>query len=267
MNTTSNPGSFKPYKFKSIRNIASSALQKLKGGEVGAAFNFLIAEFINTLNKKRLLNKTGKYYCPLCNNHCDSFIHKSNAFRISFNSVCPHCTSRSRHRGLFFLYTKELENLGADRRILHFAPEPVFYSIFKNKPFTYQTTDYILEDVDFPKQDVQHLTISDNRYDLILINHVLEHVPNDLQGLSELHRISKPGGKVIISVPGNFSRKKTVHFKTLKHNGHYRDYGLDFLDKIRQVFADVELIDLQSFNTNLNLGIHKKEIAFVAKKR
>jgi Zn finger protein HypA/HybF involved in hydrogenase expression len=130
MNTLSNPGSMKPYRFKSIRNIAASTLKKIKEGEFIAAFNFLIIESVNTLNKKKILNKKGKYYCPLCNNHSDPFIHMSNAFRFSFNSVCPYCTSRSRHRGLFFLYNKEVENLGSNNSILHFAPEPVFFIPF-----------------------------------------------------------------------------------------------------------------------------------------
>jgi hypothetical protein len=56
-----------------------------------------------------------------------------------------------------------------------------------------------------------------------------------------------------------------VHFKTLTKNGHYRDYGMDFLDKMKQVYDEVKLINLKSINTE-NLGINGKEMVFIGKK-
>ncbi|MAG07430.1 hypothetical protein CMI46_01280 [Candidatus Pacearchaeota archaeon] len=41
----------------------------------------------------------------------------------------------------------------------------------------------------------------DNTFDLIEMHHVLEHLENPLKVIEELWRISKPGAKVIISVP------------------------------------------------------------------
>ncbi|MDP4286254.1 MAG: class I SAM-dependent methyltransferase [Bacteroidota bacterium] len=263
MNTLDNPGSFTPYHLKSIRMITSSVLSKFKSGEFIKAFNFLVTESLNSWNKKKILNKKGKYYCPLCENHSGSFIHMSNSFRYSFNSVCPYCSSRARHRGLLFLYKKEISGLDTESRVLHFAPEPVFYSIFKNKSFRYQTTDYILEDVDLPKQDVQNLSIADDMYDRILSNHVIEHVQDDIKALSEMYRITKKGGKVIITVPGNFKRARTVYFENLKNNGHYRDYGIDFIKKLEKVFNKVEIIDLNSFDTTGELAIPKRELVFI----
>lgn len=153
----------------------------------------------------------------------------SNSFRYSFNSVCKYCSSRARHRGLSIFYKKEISGLGTESKVLHFAPEPVFYSIFKNKSFCYQTTDYILEDVDLPKQDVQNLSIADDMYDRVLSNHVIEHVQDDIKALSEMYRITKKGGRVIITVLGDYKRRSKAYFDNLKNNGHYRYYGIDFI--------------------------------------
>ena len=45
------------------------------------------------------------------------------------------------------------------------------------------------------------MPFTDNMYDFILCNHVLEHVENDLKALREIKRILKKGGKGIVQVP------------------------------------------------------------------
>lgn len=41
----------------------------------------------------------------------------------------------------------------------------------------------------------------DNTFEVVEMHHVLEHLENPLKIIEELWRISKPGGKIIISVP------------------------------------------------------------------
>jgi SAM-dependent methyltransferase len=48
----------------------------------------------------------------------------------------------------------------------------------------------------------------DNRFEVIELDHVLEHLPNTFDIMHELHRICAPDGKVIIRVP-HFSRSLT----------------------------------------------------------
>jgi ubiquinone/menaquinone biosynthesis C-methylase UbiE len=77
--------------------------------------------------------------------------------------------------------------------------------------------------VDF-KEDIQNLSFPNAQYDLILCNHVIEHVPKDEMALKEISRILKPNGKAIITIPGNYQRDNTIYFNHLRFNGHYRDY-------------------------------------------
>ena len=121
MKTIDNPGSFTPYQFKSSRQIASSVFQRLRVGKFLEAFNFVATEALNKLYKKEIFNKNGKYYCPLCEKHSGAFIHVSNSYRYSLNSVCPYCSSIARHRGLSVYYKKVVLNLGVEHKVLHFA--------------------------------------------------------------------------------------------------------------------------------------------------
>lgn len=45
------------------------------------------------------------------------------------------------------------------------------------------------------------LPFADESFDIVLSNHVLEHVAQDVQGFAELHRVLRPGGLLIIGVP------------------------------------------------------------------
>lgn len=267
MSTTAiNPGSFKQMSIKNVKAIASNFVRKTMKFRVLEAVNGLISDSKNLIDKKKITSKKGKYFCSICNNRSESFYHMSNAFRFSWNSACFHCSSRGRHRGLFYLYSELVENLDSTKKILHFAPEPVFYPIFKEKKFTYQTTDYFLEDVDFPKIDVQKINMPDNQFDIILSNHVIEHVADDLSALKETFRILKTGGKFILTVPGNYNKYSTVYFKDLSNNGHYRDYGMDFLEKFGSVFKNAKCFDLSKYNEKHGLGIQKNEMVFIGEK-
>ena len=49
--------------------------------------------------------------------------------------------------------------------------------------------------------DIEAIEFSDERFDIALVNEVLEHVPRDDRGIREVHRILKPGGVAVIFSP------------------------------------------------------------------
>lgn len=50
-------------------------------------------------------------------------------------------------------------------------------------------------------QDVQNLSFADESLDLITSNQVFEHVPDDIRGFRECHRVLRYGGALVFSVP------------------------------------------------------------------
>lgn len=53
----------------------------------------------------------------------------------------------------------------------------------------------------FIASDVRKIGIADDSIDVCLAAEVLEHLPRPEEGLDELVRITKPGGRIVISVP------------------------------------------------------------------
>lgn len=60
----------------------------------------------------------------------------------------------------------------------------------------------------------------DGYYDVIVLTQVLEHVPNPEQVMKELARVTKPGGKMLLSVPLNCPlHGEPWHFFNFTHYG------------------------------------------------
>jgi SAM-dependent methyltransferase len=49
--------------------------------------------------------------------------------------------------------------------------------------------------------DITNYPVKDNAFDVIFFNHVLEHIPDDVTALAEVHRILKPGGLLVLGTP------------------------------------------------------------------
>lgn len=49
--------------------------------------------------------------------------------------------------------------------------------------------------------DLRSVPVEDGRYDLVLLTQVLEHLPEPVEVLRELHRVLKPGGNLWLTTP------------------------------------------------------------------
>lgn len=191
--------------------------------------------------------RDARWWCPCCDRRAGAFLWVGNQLRLSRHAVCPGCGSRSRHRGLALAVDRVA---GADTgRILHFAPEaPLGPVLGRAAPAaTVVTTDLHRTDVDRPGEDIQDLGFGDDEFDLVVCNHVLEHVPDDRAAVAELARVTR--GVAVVSVPGDWSRPDTVPFADDRFNGHHRDYGRDVVDLLAGAFASVDVVLLADLAT------------------
>jgi len=161
------------------------------------------------------------------------------------NVLSPSTLSLERHRLLWLYLKNETDFFTAPKKVLHFAPEQAFYKRFRNqKNLEYTTTDLLspLADV---KADICNLPFADNSYDLILCNHVLEHIPDDTKAMQELYRVLKPGGMGIFQIPQDLNRAITFEDDSITdpkeraaifgQYDHVRVYGRDYFDKLRSM--------------------------------
>ena len=97
--------------------------------------------------------------------------------KIRENALCPGTLSLERHRLLWLYLERETNFIDNAIKVLHVAPEQVFYQKFR----TFSHWEYTTTDLHSPlaeiKADLCELPFQDNYYDLILCNHVLEHIP------------------------------------------------------------------------------------------
>ena len=54
---------------------------------------------------------------------------------------------------------------------------------------------------EYPGEDVTALSYVDASFDLVLTSDTLEHVADPMQGLREIHRVLRPGGRHVFTVP------------------------------------------------------------------
>jgi SAM-dependent methyltransferase len=65
----------------------------------------------------------------------------------------------------------------------------------------------------FSNQDVEHLTFEDQRFDVVIHSETVEHVFDPALALRELHRVLKPGGVQIYTVPLLWRRRTRQRMK------------------------------------------------------
>lgn len=182
------------------------------------------------------------------------------------NVLSPSTLSLERHRLLWLYLNKETNFFSRDTKsssalsVLHFAPEQCFLKRFRKlKNINYTTTD-LLSPIADVKADICDLPFEDNSYDVILCNHVLEHIPDDTKAMQELYRVMKPGGYGIFQIPQELDRVVTFEddsitdrderAKIFGQYDHVRVYGRDYFNKLRSIGFKVEEVDYTATLSN-----------------
>ncbi len=130
------------------------------------------------------------FTCPFCRGHFRKLLPAGldvpilreknvvgGGYRL--NATCPHCYSSDRER-LIYLYLKNKTNLFYENlKILHVAPEENLQKVL----MAWTNIGYLSGDLDSPlamiKMDITKIPYKDNSFNVVICNHVLEHIPND----------------------------------------------------------------------------------------
>jgi SAM-dependent methyltransferase len=169
------------------------------------------------------------------------------------NALSPSTLSLERHRLLWLYLNNETKFFTDYLKVLHFAPEQAFYKRFRSM----KNLEYITTDLNSPladvKADICNLPFKDNEFDVILCNHVLEHIPDDTKAMQELYRVLKPGGFGIFQIPQDLTRAMTFEDDTITDKkerakifgqyDHVRIYGKDYFNKLRSIGFKVDEVN------------------------
>lgn len=189
--------------------------------------------------------------CPVCGARRRRFLPYGYVASRA-DALCPSCLSLERHRLLWLYLTRETDLLRRPQRILHIAPEVCLMKRLRRCAADYTTADLEspLADLHF---DVQRIPLADASFDVLICNHLLEHVADDRRALREFRRILRPGGWGILLSPVDRTRETTfeddsivdpaARTRIFGQYDHRRIYGRDYADRLRAAGFEVREID------------------------
>ena len=218
-----------------------------------------------------LLYAGDKVFCVVCEKHFSKFQPINNN-----DSLCMHCGSIPRQRLLMTVLKKN--NL-IHKKTLHFSPNRFFAHKMHSLNHNYFSTDFnATSDTDF-HYDITQLNVADNSYDLIICYHVLEHIVEDLNAMSELYRILSKNGILICQVPfsqnGETIEDETItspseRLKKFGQEDHVRIYGIqEFTARLSSAGFNIktkkssEIADLETMKKH---GLNPKEVVIICSK-
>lgn len=223
--------------------------------------------------------------CSICQSTFRIFA--PHGLEVRQNSRCLNCGSLERHR-LLWMYLNEKTNIWtrSRKKLLHFAPEPIFYYLFstvrniKYFPCDLQPELYSLKGGSIVvKVDITSIPFEDNSFDVILCSHVLEHVKNDHLAMRELRRVLKKKGWGIFQVPIDNTKDVTYEDASIitpearktafGQHDHVRLYGNDYKDRLAAAGLEVHADPyVRQFTKEeiFRYGFDSEEIIFFCKK-
>lgn len=235
-----------------------------------------------------ITKKGGKYICPFCNYKAQGLFIIGRKSKVLNEkqiiggkrgpSGCYKCRSSKRER-LVYTYLKEkldIFNSMTIEHVLHIAPEPnLTEKLLKIDFKSYVCGDLFTEGYNY-NSHVQNMNVTsipypNETFDLVICNHVLEHVPDDLIAMKELRRVLKRDGKAILQVPiSKISYETFEDFSVTTPDqreiifgqyDHVRIYGQDYVHRLASSGFKVNRINISS--EYLQYGLDIDEDIFV----
>jgi SAM-dependent methyltransferase len=199
-----------------------------------------------------------QHHCPLCDAHVQDFLAGGRSYSVltQYDVVgggrrphvfCPVCRSTDRER-LVYLYLVHKTNVlrrTQPTTVLHVAPERSLRQILRSHPYLdYRTADLQPGKAD-TTLDITQIPYPAETFDLIICNHVLEHILDDRQAMGELYRVLRPDGLAILQVPLALKLATTyedpsctepeARMQAFGQKDHVRIYGRDYGQRLESV--------------------------------
>jgi SAM-dependent methyltransferase len=162
-------------------------------------------------------NPISDFFCLICGQTSPlRIVDQSN---LREDCRCAHCGSFNRQRQLAFILLKSLLNRLPGRESLQNIPDisamifntestGALHQVLLEHCENYSFSEYFGAEYSSGSyigpvmhQDLMKLSFLDNSLDVILSSDVFEHIPDPYLAFSEIHRVLKPNGRHIFTVP------------------------------------------------------------------
>jgi SAM-dependent methyltransferase len=166
---------------------------------------------------------------------------------IRLDAGCPSCGSLERQRFLKLWVDANAAAISG-RSVLHFAPENCVRKFIEPLASKYVSADIGDHRTIDLHLNIENIDLPDSSFDVAICSHILEHV-DDAKALSELRRILKPGGLLLVMVPIVDAWTETYENPSVNSNkgrclefgqgDHVRYYGNDIGARMAKAGFDV----------------------------
>jgi len=195
------------------------------------------------------------------------------------NVYCPRCLSKNRERLLKAVLETHLSIKG--KHILHFSPEKHLYR-FISATATVTTIDlspgfYRNIDSSVRYADATSLPFDDGSFDMLIANHVLEHIPEDWKAMKEIHRVLAKGGCAILQVPYSETLPATIEEPCINdparqaalygQKDHVRIYSkADYIQRLHHAGFLIKVLTPETLISFRLFAIQENECVFLCSK-
>ena len=172
--------------------------------------------------------------------------------------LCPQCGAQIRHRLLAAALDLPAvaSRLNLDGTVLHLSPEYCLGLVLRARARRYVRADFAASGCDI-RQDATRMAFGSGVADVLISCDMLEHIPDDRRALAEFHRVLRPGGTAILTVPQSDAAAATLEDASIDtpearareygQPDHARNYGADFGDRVRDAGFAVTLVGASAF--------------------
>ena len=190
------------------------------------------------------------------------------------NYGCPACGCSDRERRLFMFFDRlKFWDVMVGAAILHVAAEAgLREAILLRRPERYVAGTLHPSDEKTQRVDVTAMEFPDRSFDVVICNHVMEHVPDDAKAMREIYRVLKKGGRAVLQAPYSNVLAKSfedpnistaeARLKFYGQSDHVRIYGLDYFSRLEAAGFAVTRYDhramLAEFDSRV-FGVNPRE--------
>jgi SAM-dependent methyltransferase len=229
-------------------------------------------------------------YCVFCNNTFEAWIPfrrpaEKSTFLMMVDTIgsnaerfeCPRCASidRERHLRLFLDRLRAMEPIRGGA-VLHMSPELRLRGYVESHGLSrYIRGDLSPQHEGMQKIDLQRIPFADQTFDMVICNHMLEHVEDALAAMRDMHRVLKRGGRAICQTPYAVRLTKTFEDPRLQstedrlffygQDDHVRLFGVDIEENFRAAGFVGRLIPHEEILPDIDperFGVNEKEPFF-----